>query len=323
MVLSHGSKREEANRQVLALVDRLRAELDTDLIQTAFLQLARPDLATGLAGLIDRGCNEIIVLALFLVSGNHQARDAEAAITKVLERYQGVKFSISQPLLASPDLYSFIEETVESTLRHGHAIPPSPQAIERKSLEMVKTRLAGLYLSEGERRVVERVIHATSDFSYAQTIRFSSGAVAAGVKALREGRSIITDTNMVRVGIRKGYQEQTLCAIDDPSVIEGASAGERTRASLAMERLAPSMDNALVVIGNAPTALLKVIELIKSKRCRPALVVGVPVGLVGALEAKLSLCQLEGQPYITNLARKGGSAAAVAIINALLKIAVE
>ncbi|MBF0565580.1 MAG: precorrin-8X methylmutase [Nitrospirae bacterium] len=175
--------------------------------------------------------------------------------------------------------------------------------------------------------IVQRVIHSTGDFSFEDTIRFHPGAIEKGIEAIREGKSIFVDVKMLEAGINKRLLSQfggkVICYISDRKVVQAAAVRGLTRAETAVEILF-SDDGVLsgvgiVAIGNAPTALLKLIELFKSGAKSPPLIVGTPVGFVNAAESKDMLANTDF-PFITCLGRKGGSSIAVAIVNALLKL---
>lgn len=174
--------------------------------------------------------------------------------------------------------------------------------------------------------VVERVIHSTADFEFAARLRFSPDALDAGIAALRAGCAIITDVQMVRVGISErrlaAFGGTAHCFIADPAVQAQASASGETRSAVAMRHAAASglLAGNIVAIGNAPTALYEVIRQIEAG-VRPALVIGVPVGFVNTAESKLACMQLSSVPWIVTVGRKGGSTVAVAIVNALLRLA--
>ena len=198
------------------------------------------------------------------------------------------------------------------------------QAIENESFGMIRQEMGPHSFSEGEEPVVVRVIHATADFEFAQTLWFHPAAIRASIEALKAGCSIITDVRMVEVGISKRLLTplggQVLCAIADEAVRARAEREDTTRAVAAMRELAPHMENAIIAIGNAPTALLEVMRLAREEGVRPATIIGVPVGFVSAVESKDELSTLD-LPHITALGRKGGSTVAVAIVNALLRLA--
>lgn len=202
----------------------------------------------------------------------------------------------------------------------------NPKEIEVKSFQIVDKYLTHVKLPRFQKEVVKRVLHATSDLNYAKDLLFSRGAIPAGLKAMRKRRNIIVDAEMVKAGINKKILNclggRVVCLINNKDIIRRSSELKITRAILAMKKSAKLIDQAIVAIGNAPTALFEVCDLVENKNVKPALIIGVPVGFVGAKEAKKKLRSLN-IPYITNQSRKGGSSIAIAIINALLKIAEE
>lgn len=179
-------------------------------------------------------------------------------------------------------------------------------------------------LSTEEKAVVKRIVHTTGDPALIDLIKFSPRAIKAGLEALQRGCSIFTDVNMVRVGIdRRLLQKlggEVNCHIASPEVAEKAGQLGITRAATALRLHAEELDGQLVAIGNAPTALFEIISLVERKKCSPALVIGVPVGFVGAAESKEALAQ-SGLEYITLPGTRGGSPVAVAAVNALLNLA--
>ena len=177
--------------------------------------------------------------------------------------------------------------------------------------------------------IIKRVIHTTADFDYAENLRFTPGAVAAGVAAMRAGAVVITDTNMALAGItRPGLAKvgsTALCYMADPEVAAAAKAAGTTRAVASMHRAAQEHPGAILAVGNAPTALLTIAEEIEAG-LRPALVIGVPVGFVNVVESKeilFAACEAHGVPAIAAMGRKGGSNVAAAICNALVYSAAE
>lgn len=207
-------------------------------------------------------------------------------------------------------------------------INPAGAAIESESFRIVREEMGPQDFDEETLAVVVRVVHATADFDFVETLRFHPQAVAAGVSALRAGADVISDVQMVQVGISERLLArlggQTRCAITDEAVRDRADAEGTTRSVAAMRSLAPAMAGSIVAIGNAPTALLEVIRLVAEAGVRPALVVGMPVGFVSAVESKDALAErfhALDLPYITALGRKGGSTVAAATVNALLRLA--
>ncbi len=195
-----------------------------------------------------------------------------------------------------------------------------PAAIEAQSMKIIESELSAEIPTENK-AVVLRVIHCTADFDYAANLAFSDGAVARGIEALKSGCCIVTDTQMARSGINKAAAArlgcEIFCFMSDPDVAETARDRGCTRASVSMEKAAALKKPTLFAIGNAPTALLTLRELIDAGKVSPALVIGVPVGFVNILEAKAAILN-SGVPHIVSRGRKGGSNVAAAIVNALM-----
>lgn len=206
-----------------------------------------------------------------------------------------------------------------------------PGDIERTSMSIIAAELKerGIVLPPEHETVVKRVIHTTADFDYAQALRFTPGAVEQGQAALRRGVPIVTDTNMAKAGISRPSLEKLGCTLHcfmaEAEVARLAREGGLTRAAVSMEKAARECPGAVLAIGNAPTALLRIAELME-EGLRPALVIAVPVGFVNVVESKerlFSACEAHGVPAIAAMGRKGGSNVAAAICNALLYTATE
>ncbi len=198
-----------------------------------------------------------------------------------------------------------------------------PLEIETESFRIIESELGPTDFSPEEFAVARRCIHATGDFAFADTMRFHPRAIAVGLAAIRAGKNILVDVNMAASGISKGLLEKfggrVICRISEPETVARAKNGNMTRSEAAMERALE--DNVgIVAIGNAPTALLKTMELMDTGTFAPALVIGVPVGFVNAAESKEILAS-KSYPFITALGRKGGTPVAVAAVNALLRLA--
>jgi precorrin-8X/cobalt-precorrin-8 methylmutase len=203
------------------------------------------------------------------------------------------------------------------------------RSIEDGSFAIIDAEAGPHQFAPEEWQVVRRVIHATADFEFKATMRFHPGAVRAGVRALRGGCPVIVDVKMIAAGLNEerlaSYGCSILSYISDPDVIATAQERNSTRAIEAMRKAhrLGRLDGALVAIGNAPTALLETVRLVRDEGARPALVVGVPVGFVSAAESKEAALALEDTPFIVARGRKGGSPIAVAIIHALLLMSAE
>jgi precorrin-8X/cobalt-precorrin-8 methylmutase len=204
--------------------------------------------------------------------------------------------------------------------------PRLPQEIEAESFRRIEALAGASSVPPEVWFVVRRMIHTTADLDYLRSVRFHPRAVAAGVEALRQGCPVGTDTRMLLAGISTGRLQrlgsEAFCLMDDPEVALEAGRRGTTRAAVAMELALPRLAGGIVAVGNAPTALLRLLELLAAGAPPPALVVGVPVGFVNAAESKEALSK-QDCPYITALGPKGGSAVTAAIVNALAIKALE
>ncbi len=196
----------------------------------------------------------------------------------------------------------------------------APEDIEKRSFAIIEEELKK-EIDPVIKPVVKRVIHTTADFSYADTLVFSKGAVERGIEALRQGASIVTDTNMGKAGINKRALGKlggnVYCFMGDEDVADAAKERGITRAAVSMEKAAALGEACIYAIGNAPTALISLHEMLERGQVRPKLIIGVPVGFVNVVEAKELILQTS-VPYIIARGRKGGSNVAAAICNALL-----
>ncbi|ADQ80697.1 precorrin-8X methylmutase [Paludibacter propionicigenes WB4] len=197
----------------------------------------------------------------------------------------------------------------------------NPADIETRSFEIITEELGHLNLSPELAPIVKRVVHTTADFDYARITEIQSGAVSSAVAALVAGCKIYSDTRMIIAGVSKPMLKKLNCElytyVDDAEVSAQSKEKGLTRSILGIEKAVEDPDTRIFVIGNAPTALVRLGELIQEGKVRPALVIGVPVGFVGASESK-EFIKKTGVPYIVTNGRKGGSTVAVAILNALL-----
>lgn len=198
-----------------------------------------------------------------------------------------------------------------------------PGNIEKRSFEIIQAELdrRGIRIPAAEDRITRRVIHTTADFEYAETLCYSKDAIEAGLTALRQGATIVTDTNMTRSGINKKFLAtlggEVRCFMADEDVAKEAKERGVTRATVSMERAAEIPGPVIVSVGNAPTALISLHEIMARTDWRPALIIGVPVGFVNVVPAKELILDSD-VPHIVNRGRKGGSNVAAAICNALL-----
>ena len=200
-----------------------------------------------------------------------------------------------------------------------------PDEIDKESLKMVQASLPNdLALGPDEHYVLCRIVRAEGDPAISHDVKFSPEAITAGLKALQSGKDIITDVRMVEMGISKlslnNAGLQTRCVIDTEQVAKRALKEQTTRSVASLRELAPYLGDAIVAIGNAPTALLALLDMIDNEEIRkPALIIGMPVGFVACPESKEELTK-RSTPYISILGRRGGSSAAAATVNALLDL---
>lgn len=197
-----------------------------------------------------------------------------------------------------------------------------PMAIEKRSMEIIAPYLTSYHLGEVETKIFSRIIHAAGDVEYAPLIHIHPQAVHAAQEALQRGASVYTDVEMVRTGINKrklaSFGGEVHCLIADAGVAAAAKADGITRSMAAMRQFGHALDGSIVAIGNAPTALFEVLRLVAEDGVRPACIVGIPVGFVGAADSKEALRKNTLVPYITVEGTKGGSPIAAAAVNALM-----
>ena len=200
------------------------------------------------------------------------------------------------------------------------------QSIEDASMQMIEDEIGSHQYNEKEWPIVRRIIHSTADFDFADKNKliFQKNAISSGMNALRNGCSIVVDVNGGIGGFNKqnpkDFGNNIICNISKPEIMDLAKKEGKTRSQVSMRAAISDIDGGVVVIGNAPTALIEVIKMVKEGIIKPALIVGIPVGFICAVESKEELAKLEDTPFITNLGRKGGSSSASAIINAIFKL---
>ena len=200
-----------------------------------------------------------------------------------------------------------------------------PAQIEKRSFEIITEELGDRALVPGTEPVVKRCIHTSADFDYADNLVFSENVVEKALSALRRGASIVTDTQMAKAGINKKklaqYGGQVYCFMSDEDVAEAARENGTTRAAASMDKAAELYQRTpelIFAIGNAPTALVRLYELVREGGLAPELIIGVPVGFVNVVQSKEMILELKDTPYIVARGRKGGSNIAACICNSLL-----
>ena len=200
------------------------------------------------------------------------------------------------------------------------------QSIEDASMKMIEEEVGPHQFNGKEWLVVRRIIHSTADFDFADKNRliFHKDAIQSGMKALKAGCSIVVDVNGVIGGMNKqnpkDFGNNIVCNISKPEIAKLAEKEGKTRSQVSMRAAISNIDGGVVAIGNAPTALQEIIQMVKEGVVKPALIIGIPVGFICAAESKQELAKLQKVPFITNVGRKGGSSSVSAVINAIFKL---
>lgn len=196
-----------------------------------------------------------------------------------------------------------------------------PAEIEKRSFEIITEELGNRTFPADQEPIIKRCIHTSADFDYADNLCFSENAVQKAKDAIRKGACIVTDTQMAKAGINKkklaAYGGEVFCFMSDEDVAKAAKEKKTTRATVCMDKAAALNCPLIFAIGNAPTALVRLYELIQEEKLKPELIIGVPVGFVNVVQSKERIMQAD-VPYIVARGRKGGSNIAACICNALL-----
>jgi len=337
LLLGHGSPKQDANNldKVAVMLHRMLHPGCADTcVSVAYMEFAAPKIPDAIKHAVDSGAKKIILHPFFLSSGMHVTKDIPEMIEEARTLYPRVRFIYTEPLGIHEKLAHIVLERISA------AEELAPAAIEKRSFDILSAEADLSSIPADRLPIVQRVIHATADFDFKDTLTFHPDAVAAGLAAIKAGKDILTDVEMVRTGINKKLLSQwggkVLCRIQNTGAqgtlgeaygFGSSELGVKTKAEIGIENALRENPNiGIIAIGNAPTALIKTIELLLHSELRTRnselLVIGVPVGFVKAVESKALLAE-QKFPYITALGRKGGTPAAVAIVNALLKIAVE
>jgi precorrin-8X/cobalt-precorrin-8 methylmutase len=334
IILCHGSRGQRGIVEVPEALRRVTEGVKPLLppgveVIGAALQFNHPTLEEAVESLAVGGVERIVIMPYFLFSGRHITEDIPQLVEKLKYSYPDKKFIVTNPLGLEEHFIVSVAERIEKAvpeLLKARLLPASPEDIEQQSMEIAERILPPVpNISEEERLVLKRVVHASGDPQVAPLIKFSPSAISSGLSAITKGSPIFTDVQMVAAGINRHLAEacrcSLSCAMDETRGQKRATEPNITRAAAAMRHLGTRLNGAIVAIGNAPTALLALLDLIDDKEIKPALVVGMPVGFVQAKESKGELMK-RNVPYITAVGTRGGSAIAVATVNALLKIAV-
>ncbi len=321
LIVGHGSPRPQANQGFMSLAGRVAARLESQAVLPAFFSIARPSIEDQVETLVKQGVGRIVVLPYFLYTGQHVSKDIPPLIEGCRQKYPGLTIEVLPTLEDEPAIEEVVVDRLVGLVGKGEALPTDGKSIERKSFQIIDAQLGGKISDLAAKAVVRRVIHATADFSFSRTLRIHPKAIERGVAAIRGGKPIICDVKMLQAGITRVGGE-VLCGISDEDVKRIALAKGCTRAAAAMEKFAERLEGSIVAVGNAPTALWALLDMVRRGGPRPTLVVGLPVGFVGARESKLALMESD-LCYISNVGYRGGSPVAAAAVNALAGLAME
>jgi len=323
LIVAHGSRKDGANQQVKNLVNELNNYFQSVMFEPAFMELASPTIEDGIKALAKKNMDQLIAYPYFLFKGMHFTKDIPNLIQNIINKLEKkIDFKMLDPIGQHPKITDLVqEELYDEVIDQLKLNKVAPSKIEDKSMELIEKNLNGHEIPPEQKPIIKRVIHTTGDFDFLTSIIFHDKAVSAGLKAVEEKKIIFTDVTMVQAGINKKLGHDVRCVLNDPEVMELASHEGITKASAGMKSLSHKLDGNIIAIGNAPTALIELVNMIKNNGLKPALIVGIPVGFVNAKESKSYLTTIKDVPYITNRGQKGGSTVAVAIINALIKMA--
>ena len=342
IVLAHGSKVATGNDGLFKIVEMLKVTNNWNSVEAGFLQLAEPCLDDVIEKVVSEGAKRVVIIPLLLFSGNHVRKDIPLEIDSHRAKHSDVEFLYAENLgpderiaqIATDRINDVLKKNSNHNLNDGqgggqefrYSYINDPDAIVKESFDTID-KLLEIIGTEGmppiNLPIIKRIIHTTGDPEYGKNFVISQGAVEAGIAALQKGKSIVTDVNMVKAGINKKlvkkFGGKVVCKIADRAVALRAKKNRKTRAITAIDESRTEINGGIVAVGNAPSALFRIIDLVEENKVRPALIIGVPVGFVGAAESKDALQRIN-VPYITNSGRKGGSAVAVTIVNAILNM---
>ena len=339
VLIGHGSKLPYNKENLEKLAEILRKKSQFKTVAVSFMVRNKPTIPEVIEEIVKRGVKKIVLVPAFLAAGVHTTQEIPEMIGLKGEepelKARGIKIIYGEPIGPDERIADIIEEKALKALgkeepvaavNYAETIPAAKETFTM-SMAMIREALGSALdnVPSAHAAIIERVVHTTADPELAKLLLIPEGAVDAGVAAIKTGAKVITDVKMVKAGINesrvKRFGGKTVTYIDDLRAVRLAEDESLTRAAAAM-RLAVSegVDGAIILIGNAPTAAFELADAVKKGKAKPALIVATPVGYIGAAESKVVIETLP-LPYITNRGRKGGSAVAVAIFNALLTLA--
>jgi precorrin-8X/cobalt-precorrin-8 methylmutase len=339
VLVGHGSESTQYKESLEKLAEILRARSKFKDVEVSFMIKNKPTISEAIKFAARSGVKKIVLIPVFLAPGMHTEKD----IPEILGLKKGertlntgeLEIIYGEPIGPDRRLAEIIEEKALRALKQGHetSVPrefdglAASSALFEASISEIRRMINGMLegFREEHIRIIERVVHATADPEFAKLIVIHEKAVESGVNAIKAGAKVITDVKMVKAGINEKKLERfgakVVNYVDDERAVKLAFENHITRAAAAM-RLAieEGIEDAIVVIGNSPTATFELVNAVKEVKAEPALIIATPVGFVYAAESKEEVLKLP-TPFITARGPKGGSSVAVAIFNALLSMA--
>ncbi len=337
ILIGHGSKLPHNRENLEKLATMLRSRGKFRTVKIAFMIRDTPTVNEAIDEAVSNGAVKIVLVPAFLAPGVHTTEDIPDLIgvkeKEPMLKEKGIELVYGEPLGSDERIADILEEKAEKAL--GIEIKKDSEIVDAysvekagkivdKSMMLIREAIGDelAKLPEDKVAIVERVVHTTADPEFAKLLVISDDAVKSGVAAIKAGAKVVTDVKMVKAGINdarlKKFGSRVVTYMNDERAMELAKKEGLTRSAAAM-RLAikDGLDGAIILIGNAPTAAFELADQIKAGKVKPALIVGVPVGFVGAAESKEVVAKLS-VPFVITRGRKGGSTIAVAVFNALL-----
>ncbi len=339
VIIGHGSKLPHNRENLEKLADSLRKRSQFKTVEIAFMVRNTPTIPEAIEDMAKKGVKKIVLVPAFLAPGVHTTqeipeligiKDKESQLTA-----KGIQLIYGEPLGSDERIADIIAEKAFKAMDAGGVpqgltdakMPAAATQIYEKSMKLIRPEIREALKAAPKSQVaiIERVVHTTADPEFAKLLVISDKAVQVGIDAIKAGAKVVTDVKMIKAGINEAklakFGGKIFNYVDDKRAFKIANAESTTRSVAAM-RLAVNdgLNGAIVLIGNAPTAAFELSKLVREGAAKPALIVAVPVGYVGAAESKEAVAKLP-VPFIIVKGRKGGSTIAVAIFNALLNMA--
>ncbi|MDR0797407.1 MAG: sirohydrochlorin nickelochelatase [Nitrososphaerota archaeon] len=340
ILIGHGSKLPHNRENLEKIATMIRSHGKFKIVDIAFMVRDTPTVDEAVDIVVKKGVSKIVLIPVFLAAGVHTTEDIPGLIgVKEKEpqlKAKGVELLYGEPIGNDERIADILEEKAfkalgqeikkDSEILDAYSVLASGKIVD-KSMMLIRQEIGEdlSKLSKDKIPLVERVVHTTADTEFAKLLVISDNAVEAGVNAIKTGAKVITDVKMVKAGINearlKKFGSKIYTYMNDERAMGLAKKEGLTRSAAAM-RLAiqDDLDGAIILIGNAPTAVFELVDQIKAGKAKPALIVAVPVGFVGAAESK-DVVEKLSIPHVITRGRRGGSTIAVAIFNALLTLA--